>query len=664
MSGHLVFFAPSGKRGHVAPGTSLLQAARMLGVDLDSVCGGRGICGRCQVSVVDGEQAKLGVVSRQAHVSAPAEVEARYESKRGALRPGRRLGCQALVCGDVVVDVPPDSQVHRQIVRKDAGGRAVTVDPVVTLHAVQIAEADMHEPASDGRRLLDALAAQWSLPGLSIGLPVLPGLQQALRAGGGLVTAAVRHREEVVALWPGVETRIAGVAVDLGSTTIAAHLCDLASGEVLASAGMMNPQIRFGEDLMSRVSHVMMNPGGLTELTSAVREGIDALLGAVAAEAGMPRERIVEMTLVGNPVMHHILFGLDPTPLGSAPFALAWDGPLDVPAATLGFGLAAGARVHGLPCIAGHVGADAAAVVLAEAPHLAEEMTLIVDVGTNAEIVLGHRGRLLACSSPTGPAFEGAQLTAGQRAAPGAIERLRIDRDTLEPRFKVIGCDLWSDEPGFDAAVAGVGVTGICGSGIIEALAEMYLSGLLLADGGIDGALAARTPRVREEYRSFTYLIRGQGADGSPRIAITQHDVRAIQLAKAALHAGCKLLMTRMGVTELASIKLAGAFGSHIDPACALVLGLVPDCEVGRVVAVGNAAGHGARIALVNRAARAEIAALARRIEKVETAIEPEFQAEFVAAMAFPHASDPYDRLGLSVTLPARRIGARARRRA
>jgi uncharacterized 2Fe-2S/4Fe-4S cluster protein (DUF4445 family) len=663
MSEHLVVFSPSGKRGRFAAGTSLLEAARKLGVDLDSVCGGRGICGRCQITVVDGEQAKLGIVSRKSHVTPSGDIEARYQSRRGALTPGRRLGCQARLCGDVVVDVPEDSQVHRQVVRKAASERPVTVDPVVTLHAVQVREADMDEPSSDGLRLLQALEAQWGLGGLHLPLPVLNGLQKTLREEDHLVTAAVRHGREIVAVYAGVQTRVTGVAVDLGSATIAAHLCDLATGEVLASGGAMNPQIRFGEDLMSRVSYVMLNDNGAAELTAAIREGLDALLSIIAVEAGVARREIAEITVVGNPVMHHLFFGLDPTELGGAPFALAWDGPLDVPAASLGLNLAPGAYVHALPCIAGHVGADSAAVVLAEGPHLSDEMVLIVDVGTNAEIVLGNAARLMACSSPTGPAFEGAQLTAGQRAAPGAIEQLQIDRVTFEPRYKVIGCDLWSDEPGFDEATASTGVTGICGSGIIATLAEMYLSGLMLGDGNINGALAARTPRIRDEHRSFTYLIR-DGANGAQRIAITQHDVRAIQLAKAALHAGCKLLMNRMGVTEVGRVKLAGAFGNHIDPAQALVLGLIPDCEVSRVEAVGNAAGHGARIALVNKMARAEIAVLARRIEKIETAIDPEFQAEFVAAMGIPHASDSYPKLAGSVTLPHRHIGQRTRRRA
>lgn len=656
---HLVIFAPSGKRGRFADGTDILSAARSLGVDIDSVCGGRGICGRCQVSIPEGEHASLNVTSCRDSVTPPGEVEARRAAIRGPLQNGRRLSCQARVLGDVIVDVPEDSQVHRQVVRKAASERLVTIDPVISLHAVEVASANMENPSSDGARLLFALAEQQGLGGLTIGVAVLAQLQTVMREQHHLVTAAIRHGCEVVAVFAGVRTEVAGLAIDIGSTTIAAHLCDLSSGEVLASAGVMNPQIRFGEDLMSRVSYAMLNADGAGEMTAAVRIAIDALAGTVTEQAGIDKDAIVETVIVGNPVMHHLFVGFDPTPLGAAPFALAWDGPLDIPARELGLKIAPGALVHILPCIGGHVGADAAAVVLAEAPHLSTGAVLIADVGTNAEIILGDCTRLLACSSPTGPAFEGAQLSAGQRAAPGAIERLRIDRQTLEPRYKVIGCDLWSDETGFAEGIRSFGVTGICGSGIIEALAEMYLAGLISTDGVIDGTLSQRTGRVQPDGRTFSYVI----SDGQPGILITQQDVRAIQLAKAALHAGCKLLMRRLGIETIGSIKLAGAFGAHIDPLHALVIGLVPDCRVGNVEGVGNAAGHGARIALLNKTARRDIVEVVRQIEKIETAIDPCFQAEFIAAMAFPHAQDLYEALAIDVTLPGRRPAQQRSRR-
>jgi uncharacterized 2Fe-2S/4Fe-4S cluster protein (DUF4445 family) len=647
----LAFFAPSGKRGRFPEGTSLLEAARKLGVDLDSICGGRGICGRCQVEIGEGKFSKLGIVSSPDNVTIWNAVEQRYVAKRGPLAQGRRLGCQARLCGDVVVDVPRDSQVHRQVVRKSAAIRDIAIEPVVTLHYVDVREPDMHDPASDFRRLQEALAEQWNIEDVTAPLETLRILQKTLRQGRWSVTAAVRHRREIVGIWPGLHEQAVGLAVDIGSTTIAAHLCNLTSGEVLASSGVMNPQIRFGEDVMSRVSYVMLNPGGDRELTTVVREAIAELAVAVTREVGLKSNDILDMTVVANPIMHHLFLGLDPTELGGAPFSLAIDGAYEARASTFGLPLSSGATVYVLPCIAGHVGADTAGVVLSEGPYLKEEVALVVDVGTNAEIVLGNRQRLLACSSPTGPAFEGGQISAGQRAAPGAIERVRIDPGTHEPRYKVIGSDLWSDEPGFAAATKQIGVTGICGSGIIEAVAEMLLAGLITPDGVVDGAMAARTPRVECDGRTFRYLVR----EGEPRITITQSDVRAVQLAKAALYAGVRLLMDRYGVTTVDRITLAGAFGSHIDVKHAMTLGLVPDCALDKVGSAGNAAGTGARIALLNASARKEIEAVVRRIEKVETAIEPAFQAHFVSAMAIPHKTDSFPHLEAALGITFKR---------
>ncbi len=653
----LVVFTPSGRRGRFALGTSLLQAARELGVDIDSVCGGRALCGRCQVSLSEGAFAKLGVTSRAAHLSGVNAAEARYAGRR-SVAEGRRLSCQALLAGDVVIDVPAESQVHKQLVRKRPEARRIAIDPIVRLHYVEVAKPALDAPASDLRRLEAALAAQWGLADLDAEAHVLQGLQHVLRQGGWTATVAVRDESRIVAVWPGYRDRVFGLAIDVGSTTLAAHLCDLSSGDVVAAAGAMNPQIRFGEDLMSRVSYVMMHPGGDAEMTRAVRAELDRLAREVAAAAGVAADEILEVAVVGNPIMHHLLLGISPVELGGAPFALATDEAVTVPARELGFGLEAGARAYVLPCIAGHVGADTAGVILAEGPHLADELTLIVDVGTNAELVLGNRERLLAASSPTGPAFEGAQISCGQRAAPGAIERVRIDRETLEARFKVIGCDDWSDAPGFDARV-----TGVCGSGIIEAIAEMFLAGIVTSTGVIDGAHAARSARIVAQGRTFAYTL----FDGPPVLRITQNDVRAIQLAKAALYAGARLLMDHAGVDAPDRIVLTGAFGSHIDVMRAMVLGMIPDCDLAKVGAAGNAAGTGARIALVNRQARSEIETLARRVEKIETAVEPRFQEHFVDAMALPHKTQPYPNLARAVRLPgpvaAAAVGDARRRR-
>jgi uncharacterized 2Fe-2S/4Fe-4S cluster protein (DUF4445 family) len=665
MTDPLVVFTPSGKRGRFPVGTPVLTAARQLGVDIDSVCGGRALCGRCQVEVGEGSFAKHGLASTAAHLDAITATEMRFDEKKG-LPAGRRLACQALLRGDVVIDVPQESQVHKQVVRKRAEARAIALDPVLRLHYVEVAEPDMHEARGDFERLKEALEAQWGLSELTIDLPTLRAVQPKLRQGGWRLTAVVHDQKRIIATRPGFHDKAYGIATDIGSTTIAAHLCDLLTGEVLASAGMMNPQIRFGEDLMSRVSYVMMNPGGEKELTETVRGTLNALMAQLAAEALIDANDIFELVFVGNPVMHHLLLGIDPTELGRAPFALATDSAIELYGTEVGMtAVNDSARVYVLPCIAGHVGADTAGVLLSEGPHLQDETMLVVDVGTNAEIVLGNRHRLLACSSPTGPAFEGAQLTSGQRAAPGAIERVRIDRETLEPRFKIIGTDYWSNEDGFAAATRRIGVTGICGSGIIEAVGEMFLAGLIDADGVIDGGLAPRTPRLVQEGRTWTWVLQA----GEPEIRITQTDIRAIQLAKAALHAGCRLLMDHLGIDKVDRIRLAGAFGSHIDPLYALLLGLVPDCALAHVSAAGNAAGTGARIALLNVQARREIEALVRRIEKIETAIEPRFQEHFVAAMAIPHKTAPNPELAKAITLPAPKRSSttgegRSRRRA
>ena len=533
------------------------------------------------------------------------------------------------------------------------------MDPATRLYFVEVEEPDMHSPTGDLERLERALQDQWQIEGITAGLSLLAKLQTTLRKGKWQVTVALHadHRggtPQVIDIWPGLhEGGLYGLAIDLGSTTIAAHLTDLDTGAVIASSGLMNPQIRFGEDLMSRVSYAMMNPGGDKEMTRAVREALNELTTSIADEAEIDPTLIVETVFVCNPVMHHLLLGLDPVELGQAPFALTTSESVTLPATDMDLThMNPRAQVYILPCIAGHVGADAAAVALSEEPGKSEDLVLVVDVGTNAEILLGNTDRVLACSSPTGPAFEGAQISSGQRAAPGAIERIEIDPVTKEPRFRVIGSDLWSDEEGFAEATAVTGITGICGSGIIEAVAEMRIAGLLDESGLIGSAAQTGTDRSVPEGRTHAYLIHDASAEGGPRITVTQGDIRAIQLAKSALYAGARLLMDEMGVERVDRVVLAGAFGAHISTKHAMVLGMIPDAPLNKVTSAGNAAGTGARIALCNIAARTEIERVVREITKVETAIEPKFQDHFVAANAIPHKTDPFPDLATVVTLP------------
>jgi uncharacterized 2Fe-2S/4Fe-4S cluster protein (DUF4445 family) len=667
-----IVFTPSGLDGEFGADTTLLDAARALGADLDSVCGGRGICGRCMVVPSVGSFSKWAINSSADQFGPLTSLETRYAERKG-LGEGERLACQLHAIGDAVIDIPPSSQVHRAVVRKSVELGDLVIDPLVTLLYVQIDPASLSDDRSAADRLIDALRQQHGLfagavdPTIDIAVATRlhkavsgdEGTTVAIRfAGSSAATDSTHRPARIVAAWRGYTERVVGIAIDIGSTTVAGHLCDLRTGEVLASSGLMNPQIRFGEDLMSRVSYVMMNPGGDAALTAVIREALAALVATLLAEAELQPEALLDLVLVGNPIMHHIVLGIDPTPLGGAPFELAVSAAVHGAARDLGIN-APFAELYVGPCIAGHVGADTAAAILSEGPHRSSTVQLLVDVGTNAEIVLGNNERLFAASSPTGPAFEGAQISCGVRATAGAIERVRIDRETLEPRFRVIGATSWSNEPAFADELGSTSISGVCGSGIIEVIGELYLSGILRVDGTFDPAMVERTPRLVLDGRTYAYVLYEPGVGGNvvasgATLRITQGDIRAIQLAKAALRAGIDLLMNHSGFTEVDDVRLAGAFGSHIDPIYALVLGLVPDCRVEAVRSSGNSAGSGAVRALLSAAARREMETVVAGVTKIETALEPAFQELFVGAMGFPHTSAPSPHLGAAIKLPER----------
>tara|TARA_B110000438_G_scaffold189338_1_gene180930 strand:+ start:1774 stop:3795 length:2022 start_codon:yes stop_codon:yes gene_type:complete len=644
-----VVFSPSGKRGYFNKGTSLLDASRQLSVDIDSVCGGRALCGRCQIEVTEGDFAKHNIHSSLNSVEGITEAENKFRERRG-LDKNRRLSCQATLLSDVVIDVPAESQVHQQVIRKKNEAHDIDIDPVVKAYYVKVEEPDMHKGSADLMRLMDALKKEWGLVRLTCSLDLIQSLQKILRVNQWNVTVAIRNNTEIISIWPGFKDTLYGIAIDVGSTTIAAHLCELSTGRVVGSSGSMNPQIRFGEDLMSRVSYIMMNDGGEQDLIKVVRESINEIITNIIEDNNLERSDICEITLVGNPIMHHLVLGINPIELGVAPFALATDTSTTIKASALNINVNSGCYVYVLPCVAGHVGADAAGVILAEEPYNKDEISLVVDIGTNAEIILGNKKRLLAASSPTGPAFEGAQISSGQRAAPGAIERARVDPISLEPRFKIIGCDLWSNEKDFETNIPAGGITGICGSGIIEIVAELYLSGVVDQDGKINKAAASRSNRIVKDGRTYSYLL----YQGDQDIKITQNDIRAIQLAKAALYAGVKLLMAHLKIEKVDRIRLAGAFGAHIDVKYAMALGLIPDCDLKQVSSAGNAAGTGARITLLDKKSREKLEHQVRLVEKIETAIEKSFQDEFVAAMAIPHQMDDFTHLATVFKLPER----------
>ena len=657
-----VVFLPSGRRGKFPTGISLLDAARQLGEPIESICGGHVACGKCQVQIEQGVFPKLGIESRPEHVTPLTDDERAWlkgqpTSGMGALR----LACNARLQGDVVVFVPERSRTQQQTIRKNATMRPVTVEPAIRQVYVVMEKPSLGDRRGDWERLQDALNAQWGLDRLSIAYPALRTLSDAMREGGYKVTVVLWNESRVIEVRPGYREGIWGLAVDIGSTTVVAHLSDLQTGELLATQAVMNPQVTYGEDLMSRISYATDNKDGLKKLHRAILGAFNRLAKSVAEQAGIKSTDIHEAVVVGNTAMISLFLNINPESLGMVPFIMANRDEMDLPASELRLRLHPAANVHILPAVAGHVGADNMAVMIAEEPYRQDEVTLIVDVGTNAEIALWNGQKLYNASSPTGPAFEGAQISQGMRAAPGAIERVRIDRETKEVRFKIIGEERWSDAwtPENPPAIS---PTGICGSGIIEAIAEMYLAGIIAPNGRFNPNLTH--PRLSWEGKMGVFELASteQTATGHP-ISVTQSDVRAIQLAKAALYAGSKLLMRESGVEKLDRIVLAGAFGSYIDPFHAMVLGLIPDADLEKVVAVGNAAGDGALIALLNQERRNEAQWIARASRYVETAANPYFQEVFVSAIHIPNQIDHFPHIADALPEPIVIAPNRAERR-
>lgn len=646
---HAVILMPSGRRDLVEDGKNLLEAAEEMGVKIESICGGRQTCGKCHVYVEEGQYSKHGITSSRDHLTPPTEQEKEKLREMGI--EDQRLTCAARVHGDLLISVPEESRAQKQIIRKTASERTIEVDPAIRQVYVEVEKAELGQHRGDWGRLQDALAEQWQLGDLDIDIHALRRLQSVLKEGEWKVTVTLWDDQEVIQVKPGYEEGAYGLAVDVGTTTVASYLSDLRTGELLATQAMMNPQVSFGEDLMSRVSFATSRRDGLDKLHEAVIETINDLAAKAAREARIRASSIHEIVLVGNTTMLHILLGISPLELGGAPFALANRDAMNIKARDLGLKLHPGANAHILPSEAGHVGADNVGVLIAEQPYLEEETILTVDVGTNAEIVLTSPEVRLSASSPTGPAFEGGQISSGMRAAPGAIERVRIDPETHMPRFRVIGEERWSDawQTGPNVPIEDQPqhlASGICGSGIIEVIAELYLSGLLAPNGRFNPKVECESMQWDEERRKGAYILASaeQSSSGKP-ILVTQDDVRNIQLAKAALYAGAKLLMLRAGIESIDKIIMAGAFGSYIDPKHAMVLGLIPDCDLDNVHAVGNAAGDGARIALLNREKRREAQQIADQFRYVETAVDQEFQDQFVKAMHIPHKNDLFPHL-------------------
>lgn len=626
-----MIFQPSGRRGHIDVGKNLLEVSRELGVDLESVCGGKKTCGKCKVRVQKGFFERHGIESRFEHLSPLTDEEKQLLSPE-EIEKGYRLACAANILGDLLLFVPEESRGGRQVVRKDVTLRKIGLNPAVKTYTLKLDKPTLADPLGDYERLLAGLSSQHHLSGLSAGRAFLARLPHALREGDWRVTVAVWMGKEIIRVMPSASMNCYGLAVDIGTTTVAGYLCNLADGQVAAVHSMMNPQVTYGEDVMSRVTYIMTTDDGLAELHREIITAINKIVASVCSKTEIKPEDILELCVVGNTVMHHIFLNVSPISVGVSPFVPVVQAAVDVKAAELHVGVNESANVHVLPVEAGFVGADNVGVLIAEAPYEKDEMQLIIDIGTNGEILVGNRTKLLAASCATGPALEGAHIKFGMRAAPGAVERVRISPEGLVVEYRVIAGD--------DDHLA----RGICGSGIIDAVAEMFRAGIIEKSGRFNKSLSSPRLVLDGKSREFILVPKEETSVGRD-ITIAAGDVRAVQLAKSAIYAGSKILMQKLGVRKLDRVVLAGAFGTYIDRASAMLMGMFPDCPIEQVVAVGNAAGDGARMALLDISKRHEAAEQARRVEYIELTLEQDFQREFVEAMHFPHMSDQFPNL-------------------
>ncbi len=655
MTKHNIILQPSGSRGQVEEGQSIRSAARDLGVEIESICAENATCGKCMVLIEEGRFEKYNIDSRRENVSPVTAEEAAYFGRRPKLLKDKgwevgqvRLSCQCKIQGDVLINVPEESRGNKQIVRKSATQREIEIKPSIRKYLVTMSPPTLERPIADWERLAKGLETsiglvrrgeenlpRWS--DFTVDYQCLRTLAATLREAKWNVTVSVWQDKEIMQVQAGYHEESYGAAVDIGSTTVALYLCNLRTGEILAAESEMNPQIVYGEDVMSRIQYTIEHKDGLEKLHKAIISTLNKLLKQAAKTAKIKVDDILEMVLVGNSTMHHLLLNLPPKDLGLAPFVPAIHKSVDVKARELGLHINPAGNIHVLPTIASFVGADTSAMIVAEEPHKQDENWLLIDVGTNAELVLGNRKRLVCTSTPTGPALEGAHVEYGMRAAPGAMERISIDETTLEPKYKVIGVDGWNTD---HAEFKGL-VKGICGSAIIDGVAELFRAGIVDSRGKFKKEL--KSERIRQGESGWEYVIAWAEETSIGRdIPMTQQDVRQIQLAKAALFTAARTLLKRSGLESPDKIILAGGFGSYIDKEKAMLIGLIPDCVLDNVYAVGNAAGDGARIALLNIEKRKEIESVTRKVERFELPTDPEFQNQFMLATSFPHMSEPF----------------------
>ena len=634
MGTHTLIFTPAGLQTTAEDGETVYEVGLRAGVDIQSICGGKGLCKRCQIEVDTGKHAKFKIEVTKDNYSklSPTEKKAIHD---GELSKGRRLSCRVKVRGDLVVNIPADSRERETSIQKKGTKFETELNPAIKLYMVQLPMPTLEDNPSDGEALAQALKDEH-------GLIVRPShrmlikLQDILRPSENerTVIAVVRDENIIIDVWPPSPFDLYGAAIDIGSTSIALYVFNLATGAPVYEKAAMNPQIRFGEDLMSRVSYIMMNKGGEEKLTEVIRTQVREMLAAAVKTLELGDNQLLDVICVGNPIMHHLFIGANPVELGVAPFTLAVKDWIDIPAGRLDLGLSDTAQVSLFPLIGGHVGADTSAAYLTQIDRMKDRSVLLVDIGTNAEIVLSHNGKVAAASSPTGPALEGAEISSGVRATWGAIERVRIDPVTKDAKVKIIGHDDWIADK--DGTLEGHKVVGICGSGIFEVMVEMANAGLLDQSGLFKPEAAPH--RFSQDGNVWKYLLVDQ--PNNP-VIVKQTDIRAVQLAKAALYAGAQLLAESLDCDKFDEVLLAGAFGTHLDSKYVADIGIIPMAPAQIISSIGNAAGTGAAMALLNVKEREKIKSAMPHIHKMETATEAKFQDYFVDAMKFPTAPTP-----------------------
>jgi len=634
MESHTLIFTPSGQKATAQDGETVYEVGLRTGVDIQSICGGKGLCKRCQIEVDTGKHAKFNIDVTEENFSklSPTEKKAIHD---GELPEGRRLSCRTKVRGDLVVNIPADSRERETSIQKKSTKFETELNPAIQLYMVKLPVPTLEDNPSDGETLVEALKDEHGLT-VRTSHRMLIKLQGILRPSEleRTVIAVVRDGEKIIDVWPPSPFDLYGAAIDIGSTSIALYVFNLATGEPVYEKAAMNPQIRFGEDLMSRVSYIMMNKDGEEKLTEVIRAQIREMLAEAVKVLELGDNQLLDVICVGNPIMHHLFIGANPVELGVAPFTLAVKDWIDIPAGRLDLGLSDTAQVSLFPLIGGHVGADTSAAYLTQIDRMKDRSVLLVDIGTNAEIVLSHNGKVAAASSPTGPALEGAEISSGVRATLGAIERVRIDPITKDAKVRIIGHEDWISDA--DGTLEGHKVVGICGSGIFEVMVEMANAGLLDQSGLFKPDAAPH--RFSQDGNVWKYLLVDQPGN---QIIVKQTDIRAVQLAKAALYAGAQLLAESLGCDKFDEVLLAGAFGTHLDSKYVANIGIIPMAPADIISSVGNAAGTGASMALLNVKEREKIKAAIKQVEKMETALEPKFQDYFVDAMKFPTAPAP-----------------------